>query len=83
MKIIQWLRERDATHFVVVLERFYSNPRISSQINSLLSNEKITISFHTLNELNSLDDASRLVDETTKLAPIDSIFFVSMVSVPA
>lgn len=81
MEIIQWLKERDVTHFVVLFEKFPTHPHILSQINSCLSNKKITIVFHFLNEVNSFNDASGLIDKTTKLAPVDSIFFVDMVSV--
>lgn len=80
MEIIQWLRERDAMLFIVVVEKLPTHPRISAQINTWTSNEKVTISFHIMNELNSLDDASRFIDGTVKLALIDSIFFVCMVS---
>lgn len=80
IKIIQWLTERDALHIVVVIEKFYSNARISSQINNLLNNKKVTISFKSLHKLNSLENAARLIDETNKLALLDSVFFVSMVS---
>lgn len=80
MKIIEWLRERDVSNFLVLIEKFSSNPRISSRVDNLLSNKNITISFKTLNQLNSLDDFVRVVAETNKLAPIDSVFFVSMVS---
>lgn len=80
MKIIEWLRERDVSNFLVLIEKFSSNPRISSRVDNLLSNKNITISFQTLNQLNSLDDFVKVVAETNKLAPIDSVFFVSMVS---
>lgn len=80
MKIISWLRERGSTNFVVVGEKFSSGPKISSQINDLMSDEKMTICFKSLSKLNSSEDASRLIEETNRLAPLDSVFFVSMVS---
>lgn len=82
MKIINWLRERDVSNFVVILEKFSSNSTISSQINRLLNDKNITISFISLDKLNSNDDADQLINETNKLAPLDSVFFVSMVSEP-
>lgn len=81
MKIIQWLKERDASHFVVI-EKFHLSHGVSEKMDNLLRDKKIAISYKTFDELNSSEDAAQLIDETNKLAPIDSIFFVSMVSVP-
>ncbi|KAK7571972.1 hypothetical protein V9T40_014444 [Parthenolecanium corni] len=78
VKIIEWLRKKDASNFVVILEKFLTNPRILAQMNRLLSDKNIIISFKTLNMLNSQGNVDQLIAETSELAPLDSVFFVSV-----
>ncbi|KAK7602865.1 hypothetical protein V9T40_006839, partial [Parthenolecanium corni] len=78
LKMIEYLRKKDASNFVVILEKLSTNSRILAQMNQLLSDKNIIISFKTLNKLNSQGDFDQLIAETIQLAPLDSVFFVSV-----
>lgn len=81
INLIYWLKGKGATNFVVLVEKFPTKQRMSQLLNRLLADKKIIVSFKPLKQLTSVKDASQFMQETSKIAPIDSVFFVSLVSI--
>lgn len=79
INLIYWLKGKGATNFVVLVEKFPTKQRVSQLLNRLLADKKIIVSFKLLKNLISIEDATQLMEETSQVAPIDSVFFMSLV----
>ncbi len=81
-ELLEWLIKRGARKFVVALDNFSVDPKISHQINRLLVQKKATIILTTLKKADTAEDAASLIAEANNVAPLEAIFFVSLVRTP-
>ena len=56
------------------------DPKISHQINRLLVQKKATIILTTIKKTDTVEDSADLIAEANNVAPLEAIFFVSLVS---
>lgn len=78
INLIHWLKEKDAVNIAVLVEKLPDKLQ-TSKLDCLLDSKSIRVSFKPLNKLISVEDATQLIQETSETAPVDSIFFISLV----
>ncbi|KAK7602868.1 hypothetical protein V9T40_006842 [Parthenolecanium corni] len=77
-ELVEWLINRGARKFIVALDNFSVDPKISHQINRLLVQKKATIILTTIKKTNTVEDSASLIAEANNVAPLEAIFFVSL-----
>lgn len=76
---MEWLIQKGAKKFIVALDNFSLGPKLSHQINRLLVQKKATIILTSSKKAETAQDASGLLAEANNVAPLEAVFFVSLV----
>lgn len=79
VELVEWLVEQGAKKFIIALDNISMAPKLSHQINRLLVQKKATIILTTSKRAGTVTDARNLITEANNLAPLEAIFFVSVV----
>lgn len=79
LELVKIMITKGARKFIVALENFNLGPRVSNQINRLLSQRKATIVLTSSSKLENFQEAESVAVEANKIGPLEAIFFVSLV----
>ncbi|KAL6953872.1 fatty-acid synthase system [Sarracenia purpurea var. burkii] len=79
-ELVEWLISKGARKFIASVDNFFLGSNISHRMNRLLNQKKATIILTTSQKTETLEDAENLVHEAIRIAPLEAIFFVSVVS---
>lgn len=81
LQVTEWLLSKGALYLTVVLDNFVLGSKVSSQLNQLLNHTKCKISFVPSLNVDGINGATRIIADAHKIAPVEAIFFVSLVSI--
>lgn len=76
---MEWLIAQGARKFTIVLEKCTLLSCIESRMNKLLERSNVKLLLTSISKLDTKQGAESLVKETEKVAPLEAIYFVSIV----
>ena len=71
---------KGARKFVVILESLGAGLHVSHKMNRLVNKKKVVITFSSYQELDTIRDAENVILKASKMAPLEAVFFISLVS---
>ena len=77
--MVEWLINKGARNFIATVDNFFVGPNTSHRMNRLLNQKKATIILSSSQKTETLQDVERLVHDANKIAPLEAVFFVSVV----
>lgn len=72
---------KGATKFIIVLNCLSGSLNSSHQLNRILNRKRNSISFATPSNINTVKDAVELIAQANKIAPLEAVYFVLVVSI--
>lgn len=79
-QLLEWLISKGARKVIVAIEDFSVGPKISHQMNRLLNQKKVSVILTSSQKTTTLQDSTQLIADANRMAPLEAVFFISMVS---
>lgn len=79
-ELLEWLLERGARKFLIALENCALESNISHEVKRIIVQKNATI-VTTQMRTETVDDASELLKQANNIAPLQAVFFVSLVKI--
>lgn len=80
LEMVEWLVTKGARKFILCLEIVSRTCEITRQISRLREQTKAIVVVTTVLKLDEIENARQFYEDTEKIAPLEAIFFVFIVS---